>query len=487
MLISRAALVAIVLVVPARAGDPPSFTAVGDLSGGSTLSAAQGVSGDGSVVCGYSNSTTGDQAFRWTLAGGLQGLGNLPGGGTSSSARAISADGTTIVGDSASGNGNEAFRWTQAGGFEPLGDLPGNAFFSIANGVNADGSVVVGHSESTLSGTLSAEGFRWTAATGIKPLGDLAGSNFFSVATAVSADGLRIAGYGTDPASGPASSEAARWIWPAAPVGIGDLAGGGFGSNAFGISADGNVIVGLSAATGGVLAFRWSDPAAGGAGLQSIGDVPGGSVYSRANSVSADGNVIVGQSLGPSGMEAFVWTAATGCASLKGLLTSLGLDLTGWTLEVATAVSADGRTIVGYGPNPSANYEGWVAHLGDAWTDLGRGVAGVAGVPLLTAHGALLGGHPFSLAISGAKPSGSATLVAGFSALNAAFKGGTLVPNPDVLVTGLPLDGAGALSLASAWPLGTPSGFSLWLQAWVADAAAVKGFAASNALVGVVP
>ncbi|HEX5010691.1 MAG TPA: PEP-CTERM sorting domain-containing protein [Planctomycetota bacterium] len=485
---SRALLVlsSVTLVAAARAGDPPSFTGVGDLAGGNVLSAAYGVSGDGSVVCGYSNSSTGDAAFRWTAAGGLQPLGDLPGGATLSYANAVSADGSAIVGHSLSGSGDEAFRWT-ASGMLGLGDLPGNGFFSIANGVNADGSVVVGHSESALSGTLSAEGFRWTAATGIQPLGDLPGSNFFSVASAVSADGLRIAGYGDSTASGPSSSEATRWSWPAAPVGLGDLPGGGFGGNAFGISADGNVIVGLSAASAGVFAFRWSDPAAGGSGMQSIGDIPGGSAFSRANGISADGSVIVGQSVGPSGMEAFVWTAATGCVSLKSLLTSLGVDLNGWTLEVAQAISADGRTIVGYGPNPSGNYEGWVAHLGDAWTDLGRGIAGVAGVPALTVHGALIEGHPLSVAISGAKPSGSATLVIGLSALNAPFKGGTMVPNPDALVAGLGLDGVGGIELTSAWPAGVPGGTSLWLQAWIADAAAVKGLAASNAEVGTVP
>jgi hypothetical protein len=173
--------------------------------------------------------------------------------------------------------------------------------------------------------------------------------------------------------------------------------------------------------------------------------------------------------------------------SLKGLLTSLGLDLTGWTLEVAQAVSADGRTIVGYGPNPSGNYEGWVAHLGDAWTDLGQGLAGVAGVPVLQTHGALIEGHPLTVALSSAKPSGVATLVVGLSALNAPFKGGTMVPNPDALVAGLGLDGVGGIELTSPWPAGVPSGLSLWMQAWIADGAAVKGFAASNAEVGAVP
>ena len=35
----------------------------------------------------------------------------------------------------------------------------------------------------------------------------------------------------------------------------------------------------------------------------------------------------------------------------------LHLDLSGWTLEVATGISADGKTLVGYGVNPSGLYE----------------------------------------------------------------------------------------------------------------------------------
>jgi probable HAF family extracellular repeat protein len=122
-----AAALALLLAAPARASDP-FFTGVGDLAGGTALSSATGVSGDGSVVCGYSNSTAGDQAFRWTLAGGLEGLGDLPGGASYSNARAISADGSTIVGDSVGSAGGHAFRWRapgpHSGGMQDLGDLP---------------------------------------------------------------------------------------------------------------------------------------------------------------------------------------------------------------------------------------------------------------------------------------------------------------------------------------------------------------------------
>jgi len=38
-----------------------------------------------------------------------------------------------------------------------------------------------------------------------------------------------------------------------------------------------------------------------------------------------------------------------------------GLDLAGWTLTGAVAVSADGSTVVGYGTGPSGAQEGWIA------------------------------------------------------------------------------------------------------------------------------
>ena len=76
-----------------------------------------------------------------------------------------------------------------------------------------------------------------------------------------------------------------------------------------------------------------------------------------------------------------------------------------------------------------------------------------------------------------------ATLVAGLSALQAPFKGGTLVPAPDVLLP-LATDAAGALGLPFTWPQGVPAGIELYVQFWVQDASASHGLAASNALRG---
>ena len=41
----------------------------------------------------------------------------------------------------------------------------------------------------------------------------------------------------------------------------------------------------------------------------------------------------------------------------------LGSSLTGWTLTTASAVSADGTTIVGYGSNADGDTEAWMARL----------------------------------------------------------------------------------------------------------------------------
>ena len=78
-------------------------------------------------------------------------------------------------------------------------------------------------------------------------------------------------------------------------------------------------------------------------------------------------------------------------------------------------------------------------------------------------------------------------LVAGLQALNLPFKSGTLVPVPQLAVSGLMTSGLGTVSLDATWPAGLPSGESLIFQAWIADAAGPAGFSATNALQAVQP
>ena len=58
-----------------------------------------------------------------------------------------------------------------------------------------------------------------------------------------------------------------------------------------------------------------------------------------------------------------------------------GLNLSGWTLNDATGVSADGTTIVGDGTDPNGNTAAWIATIPEPTTGLlvQAGVLGLAG------------------------------------------------------------------------------------------------------------
>jgi hypothetical protein len=124
---------------------------------------------------------------------------------------------------------------------------------------------------------------------------------------------------------------------------------------------------------------------------------------------------------------------------------------------------------------------------GGAWTDLGTGLAGVAGVPTLVGTGPLTAGSAGSLTLSNAAPSSVCALFVSLSSAPAPFKCGTLVPVPVALQLTLATNGSGALPLAwGSWPNGL-SGASLYFQSAIADGAAACGTALSNALRADVP
>ena len=268
-----------------------------------TYGEAWATSADGSVVVGQVKMNTRmRRAFRWTLSEGMVFLGNLPGGGDDSSALGVSADGSVIVGWSESVFGAEAFRWTEAGGMVGLGDLPGGAFNSIALDVSADGSVVVGAGDRSLS---SGEPFRWTEAGGMIGLGEMLGGSSTAEAVAVSADGSVVVGYAFNSDD---KLEAFRWSAAEGMIGLGDVPGGQFSSMARDVSADGNVIVGE---VGSLQTFIW-DPVNGMRDLEvvlrdEIGlDLTDWWHLEFAMGVSDDGRVITGSGSGPNmGLEAW--------------------------------------------------------------------------------------------------------------------------------------------------------------------------------------
>ncbi len=126
-----------------------------------------------------------------------------------------------------------------------------------------------------------------------------------------------------------------------------------------------------------------------------------------------------------------------------------------------------------------------VALSPEGWSDLGLGLAGTAGqVPTLTGSGPLTASSVNAVDLAAALPGAAAHLVFGLTRIDAGFKGGVLVPAPDLLISGLPIDGAGQLSVPFVWPTGVPAGFPFYLQVWVEDGQGPLGFAASNGLGG---
>ena len=118
---------------------------------------------------------------------------------------------------------------------------------------------------------------------------------------------------------------------------------------------------------------------------------------------------------------------------------------------------------------------------------VGTGLAGTQGVPVLIAGGTLAAGDPMTLKLNEARPFSLAYLIVGLGTLNAPFKGGVMIPSVDFMLSGLPTDKHGQFLLATPFPPGVPSGFSLWFQYWISDPAGPKGFAASNGAHGTTP
>jgi uncharacterized membrane protein len=138
-----------------------------------------------------------------------------------------------------------------------------------------------------------------------------------------------------------------------------------FASTAKAISADGRIVVGaLYGDDDSNTAVSWADDAVP-QRLEQLPDRP----HATALGVSGDGSMIVGTAWArlPNGEvtpgEAFIWQPQLGMRELHQVLSESGLDLTGWRLEAARDISADGLTIVGTGTGPRGVQEAWVVVL----------------------------------------------------------------------------------------------------------------------------
>jgi uncharacterized membrane protein len=346
-----------------------SFTPLGDLPGGSVSSRvaiAGGISSDGSTIVGQSASTSGNEAFRWTLATGITGLGDIAGGAFASDATGCSATGLFVCGTGAYDTNSQAFRVDTLAGGGPIGlpFLPSGGYASNARAMSADGNTIVG--DNLFSGPPPSlpiiQAFRWTnpasGGLGTQELGFLSGGSFSSTARASSSDGSVIVGWSD---AGPAGTLPFRWTSATGMVALEPLPAGGSAGFARSCSADGSVIVGSVNVAAGSLAFRHT-----GGAFQTL-DPKQGSTTSNAADVSADGSVIVGINAGgPSGNIAVIWDDRVpgGWRSLKQALLDAGVSsVAAWNLQRAVSISADGSRIAGDGLNPGGFTEAFLAVL----------------------------------------------------------------------------------------------------------------------------
>lgn len=386
------------------------FHGLGGLGTPEYVSAAFDVSADGRVVVGHNEvaphvaALKTSEAFAWTPSTGMFPLGLLPGGVPGGSkALGISANGETVVGQSSSSDGRQGFTWMLGEGMHGIGFSSVLSSNSRAVATSADGGVVVGD-ETTLLPILDpsdapvpvgpiTQAFRWTQEGGFHVLPSL--YDFGSMHAAdVSAGGRVMAGTARrDPTVAAGIPEKAEPF-----LAVGDrLRGLGHlelpptfalvdrETFASAVSADGSTVVGgerlLTAVIAGPdsgfppveRAFRWTE-ASGMVDLGRLRLPPGPQfVGAEAKDVSGNGSTVVGvakltatdatTAVVPD-PRPFIWDERRGMRLLERVLENdYGVDLDGWTLLEAGAISDDGSTIVGVGLNPRGEQEAWRAVL----------------------------------------------------------------------------------------------------------------------------
>jgi uncharacterized membrane protein len=136
------------------------------------------------------------------------------------------------------------------------------------------------------------------------------------------------------------------------------------------LSLNGDIVVGTAETIVGRFdpniprAFRWmaSD------GMSFL-NLTAGSSSSFAAAITPDGQFIVGggddgNGFNEPGSDAFIWDATSDQSRrISDVLTGLGVDLQGWRLTSAEAISDNGLFIAGTGIDPQGKAQAWIANL----------------------------------------------------------------------------------------------------------------------------
>jgi uncharacterized membrane protein len=296
---------------------------------GSQLGAlsADGRSAAGGVVDGASG------GFRWHEGAPPQLLAGAV------SARAISASGRYVAGSSLDREQREVATWWDIDGIaHPLGGLPGAdalaGVFSVAYGIT-DQPLVVG--TATIGGR-SSSAFAWTPDHGMHAL---TAAGMASSAAGVSSDGRRVFGWS---ARTDATRHGALWSDGHLHSLADDSA---TADELVGANRAATVLLGMtSEAADDEIPFRWA--------LQTravpIAATPLQAQRTRFIASSDDGRVLAGAAGSGGQRVAVIWTQRGGVEHLDDFLAAQAIAVPrGWTLIAATAVSADGHRLGGFG------------------------------------------------------------------------------------------------------------------------------------------
>lgn len=204
--------------------------------------AATGVSGDGTVVVGWTEEFGQRRSVRVSPAGRVALESRSDG---NSEARAVSQNGDWAVGfDTWPDGESRAVRWSAEGSIISLGLLAGDTS-SVAVAVDEEGTTVVGSSE----GLQGSHTFIWHQAT------NKVTSLPLEQVRAISGDGSRVVGV--------LNSQAAVWYANSAEVHIlselldGVIPGGWSLTAATGISGDGRFVVGYGSSSSSIVEEAW--------------------------------------------------------------------------------------------------------------------------------------------------------------------------------------------------------------------------------------
>lgn len=321
------------LIVPLNAS-AVGFTGLGVLT---TDSGATDVSANG-VVVGWSDGA----AFRWTPADGMVSLGATA---TQYEKPIVSGNGKVVAGLHWVSDEQRMFRWTATGGVADIS--PAGEDCSRPSSISADGSAVTG-----LGSNVSPfdHHCRWSATAGYSHIGGLPEVGQNTSRAMINLDGTAVV------ATSHVNPDPTGMFWTLlASFSLCDPDIEGFGCFGTALNQAANVVVGVANSHG----FRWT--VAG--GREDLGDLPGGPSQSLAAALDAGGIRVVGWGSTGAGHEAMQWDATHGMRRVIDVLATYGVTLpVGWTLREVTAISSNGRFLVGTGDH-LGHTEAWRADL----------------------------------------------------------------------------------------------------------------------------